>query len=197
MINLKKTGDSISLEKKDTLENVAVKMLWKSAIDLDLHAKVVGVNGNEEHVYYSRKGSLSRFPYTQLDQDAGVGNTGGDNEENMKISKLDELKNVLLYVENFGNSRADFARYGARLQLKFATKEIEIDMNDPKIGKYFVIARIKDGEVTCINKTVSSQPSLNDFDGTIVIDQALDIANKGVEKGKGLLRRLGSKLANL
>lgn len=201
MINLTKSGEGISLEKKDLEKNVSVKMLWKSAIDLDLHAKVKSKRGKTAHIYHASKGNISNFPFTKLDKDAGIGDSAGDNEENMNISKLEELSDVLLYVQNYSSDKSEFAQYGARLRLKFDTKEVEVDLNDKTKGKYFVIARIKDEEVTCINRTVTSEPRIEDVDSMIGVERVVEavgeVASDVARKGKGFLRRIGQKLSNL
>ena len=40
-------------------------------------------------------GNLNGFPFIQLSGDAGVGAKGGDNEETLRIAKLDDLAEVL------------------------------------------------------------------------------------------------------
>ena len=42
--------------------------------------------GTFGHIYFGNKGKLTTSPYIALDKDSGVGNSAGNNEENMTIT---------------------------------------------------------------------------------------------------------------
>ena len=97
---LAQKGDKAGLLGKE----IKATLRWRTAVDLDLHcfyrlktdtppvpqkkgflAKLVGMGGSsaEGHVCFSSRGSKTASPWIFLDEDAGVGDVGGDNEENI------------------------------------------------------------------------------------------------------------------
>ena len=99
-ITLEKKGQSskINLSKeKVVLKNIKVKLSWTKAVDLDMHAFFMGKDGNVGHVYFGNKtsGDIS------LDQDAGVGNRAGNNEENLTVKSLSNYRYILFATNIF------------------------------------------------------------------------------------------------
>lgn len=74
-------------------------MNWKTAVDLDLHAYVITTNDEFLHVSFSNK--KSPCGNIILDQDAGVGNTSGDNEENLIVQDVTKIKKVIFVANIF------------------------------------------------------------------------------------------------
>ncbi|MEM2056694.1 MAG: stress response protein [Thermoproteota archaeon] len=99
---LSKEGDHVLL----TGGRVKIKLKWTAMVDLDLMVFYLSKDGQTGGVFstlYPRgnMGSLTSFPYIMLDRDAGVGASGGDNEETIIISKLDHMKEIYICVFNY------------------------------------------------------------------------------------------------
>jgi tellurite resistance protein TerA len=83
-------------------EQLMVSMKWTTAADFDLAAAYEAKDGKQGLVYFGELGDLNAFPFMQLSGDKGVGDTGGDNEETMRITKLDDMKYVWLLCWDYG-----------------------------------------------------------------------------------------------
>ena len=95
-IELKEKGKSNPIEVKQLIATLK----WTSADDFDLAAIYVKEDGECGMVYYGDKGSLATFPYISLDEDAGVGGTAGDNEENLRILSV-IMDNIAVFILKF------------------------------------------------------------------------------------------------
>jgi len=98
----------MELKQKGSEANVAgfkqlmVSMKWTTAADFDLASAYEDKNGKQGLIYFGELGDLNAFPFMQLSGDEGVGDTGGDNEETMRITKLDDMKYVWLLCWDYG-----------------------------------------------------------------------------------------------
>jgi tellurite resistance protein TerA len=98
----------MDLKQKGSEANVGgfkqlmVRMKWTTAADFDLAAAYEDKQGKQGLVYFGELGDLNAFPFMQLSGDEGVGDTGGDNEETMRITKLDDMKYVWLLCWDYG-----------------------------------------------------------------------------------------------
>lgn len=173
MINLKK-NESIRLEEQDFSGKVNVKLSWKTAIDLDMHCLVKDKYGEKEHIYFGNK----RGEYARLDQDAGIGDRAGRNEENMTLHNMNDVEQVLFYIDIFGKSQMDFARYKAKLEINFSGKIISMDLTDTTKGKYFVICAINQGQMINIDTVSSVQPNLSIIEREQIKDTVEEVKNK-------------------
>jgi tellurite resistance protein TerA len=97
-MDLKKKGEEAFVSVKQLM----VSMKWTTAADFDLAALYEGKDGKIGLVYFSELGDLNAFPFLQLSGDEGVGDKGGENEETMRITKLDDLKYVWLLCWDYG-----------------------------------------------------------------------------------------------
>jgi uncharacterized protein involved in tellurium resistance len=71
-------------------------------------------DGQKGMVYYGNRGDLNAFPFMQLSGDEGVGDTGGNNEETMRIVNLEEIKKVHLVAWDYNKVRTgETARFGS------------------------------------------------------------------------------------
>ena len=100
MIRLEKRGEKKAIDLTKTRadsvgQKIQITLRWRAAVDLDLHAFAITKKGCFEHIYFSNKGSAKELPFITLDKDAGVGNTAGDNEENLVVHKLDEYSKIV------------------------------------------------------------------------------------------------------
>ncbi|MBT9140357.1 MAG: hypothetical protein DDT30_00933 [Dehalococcoidia bacterium] len=86
-------------------KQLMVSMKWTTAADFDLAAAYESKDGKRGLAYFGELGNLNAFPFMQLSRDEGVGDTGGDNEETMRITKLDDMKYVWLLCWDYGKIR--------------------------------------------------------------------------------------------
>lgn len=122
-MELKKKGENASI---GNFKQLKVALVWTSAVDLDLMAFYKTKDGRTGGVYsnnYSsgNMGDLNSFPFMQLSGDAGVGGTGGDNREEMLVSKLDDMETLEIVAVNFTDASSGanktFADYDARVEV--------------------------------------------------------------------------------
>ena len=99
---------------------------WTSDVDLDLMAfyttkgddgKVGGVFTS--HITGGSMGDLNAPPFMQLSGDAGVGAQGGENEEVLRIAKLENIKELYLvalnYTDAINGSEKTFSNYNGKI----------------------------------------------------------------------------------
>jgi len=109
----------------------------------------------------------------KLDEDAGVGNTGGDNEENLTITSLAEMEYVLIAVNiyqekgifSFLKKKDSFARYDGKIMIQPDTgQDIEIPLSSIENGGWCVVAGIENRgdmlKVLNINTVTAKKPDL-------------------------------------
>lgn len=175
MIVLDKKGESkaINLDKRSDIESVAATLKWTTAVDLDLHAFVGTKKGKFEHYYFGNKGSLKKSPYIELDGDEGVGNTAGDNQEQIKVATLDHVEYIFFACNifrffGFLNSGDNFSKYdGQVIVVTNAGDNIRVPMTSTTPGKWCLIAGIvnKNGApvVVNVNTVMTTEPSERDL----------------------------------
>ena len=156
MIKLTKAGDvaKLSLSKGGTSQvdkTIKVTLRWTAGVDLDLHAFGLTETGSFEHVYFANKGNMNNSPYMRLDQDAGVGNTAGDNEENLAIGDLSKYKKILFACNifrflGFLSSGDYFGKYDGSVIVQALGEKIEAQLNSKEKGKWALIALIDNSD---------------------------------------------------
>jgi uncharacterized protein involved in tellurium resistance len=158
---------------------VKATLNWKTSIDFDLHCfyktkKLENAGffqkmfGNTEaqsgHISFREKGTLDESPYIKLDKDAGIGDKGGDNEENIYFGKLENLDRAWIAVNTFNKPNSCFANYDAKVTLHLGEQEIIVPLKEKTPGAWCVIAELvsdKDGiYLVNINQTQSETPAL-------------------------------------
>jgi tellurite resistance protein TerA len=179
-VTLKQKGEVAYIPVKDLVATLS----WTAAVDLDLHAfyrakdsvkpqkGFLGIGGvkprQEGQVYYMSKGNLNKFPWISLDQDSGVGDVGGTNEENLRIAKLDELDHIIIVANIFNKPNANFASYDGRVTLRASGQEFEVPLTATTGGSWCVIAHIDNtdamgAKLTNINKVQSGSPTVREY----------------------------------
>ncbi|MCP4696752.1 MAG: hypothetical protein GY862_07875 [Gammaproteobacteria bacterium] len=181
-VTLKQKGEKAAIP----IQNIHVKMIWKAAVDLDLHAyyRIIpgqepektgmlskmfgsGKEKSEGHVFFSSMGSKKKFPWIALDQDAGIGDQGGDNEENLHFIDLKLMQHVLIVANIYNKPNANFASFDGRVVLMADNREIEVPLSASKPGSYCIIAHVdlSGGQPMLINvnKTQTDEPSIETF----------------------------------
>ena len=122
-MELKQKGASAAI---GAFKQLKVSLIWTSAVDLDLMAFYKTKDGKVGGVYsdnYSggNLGDLNRFPFMQLSGDAGVGASGGDNIEDMRITNLDQIQELYIVAVNFtdasSGAKSNFSRYDAKVDV--------------------------------------------------------------------------------
>ena len=181
-------GDSAILTTQEG--QISAQLMWSTSVDLDLHCfyqsraiteessggflqSLFGGGGPkthppaEGHIYFGKLGSLKTPPYIELDQDAGVGDVGGDNEENMRIGDIAVIERALIAVNIFNKPNARFGTYDGRVILRAGEQEIVISLDTESTGAWCVIADIdnRSGQpkVTNTSKVQKNRPSLKSF----------------------------------
>jgi uncharacterized protein involved in tellurium resistance len=88
----------------EKLQQAMVSMRWTTAADFDLAVLIEKKSGGDPTMcYFGDKGNLNAFPYMELSGDEGVGDTGGDNEETMRITKIDpDIAKAHIVVWDYG-----------------------------------------------------------------------------------------------
>ncbi len=169
---LKQKGDFTEIAQ--TLTRIQIQMTWTKGVDLDLHAFYRTKTGKNGQVYFADKGDLTTYPFIALDQDAGVGNTSGQNEENLTIASLENMETILIATNifrffGFLSKGENFARYDGKVSLKTnAGDHIEVPLTSNEIGKWCVIAAIDNSnpntpKIININRVQKSEPNLATF----------------------------------
>ena len=168
-VTLKKKGETaeITLKKKGATM-IHAKLTWKKAVDLDLHAFYKTKAGKFGHIYFGNKGDGHKEPYIALDQDAGVGNTAGDNEENIRITNLEHLASILIATNifrffGFLSSGDSFAKYDGKVMIETdAGDEVEVPLISEEKGRWCLIAKIDNTgpvpKVVNVNQVQKNQP---------------------------------------
>ena len=180
-IVLKQKGDAAPIP----LRKLQVTLRWKTAVDLDLHAfyklkptasaapapkrgllsRLLGGGGAtspQGHVYFNDRGRREGIPGIYLDQDAGVGDAGGDNEENLYFSNLEPLLSVLIVANIYNKPDSTFSRYDGVVILQADDQTIEVPLTAPQPGSWCVVAEIDYSEAQAklinVNHVQSSPP---------------------------------------
>lgn len=84
------------------IKQLMVSMKWTTAADFDLAAAYESKDGKQGLVYFGDLGDMNEFPHMQLSKDEGVGDKGGDNEETMRITRLDDMNYVWILCWDYG-----------------------------------------------------------------------------------------------
>jgi len=106
-------------------KQLMVTMKWTTAADFDLAAAYENKEGKQGLVYFGDLGDLNTFPFMQLSGDEGVGDSGGDNEESMRITKLDDMKYIWILCWDYGQVKS-----GA--PARFKDSDVSLNVMDDK-----------------------------------------------------------------
>ena len=171
---LENKGDEAYLSVKQLM----VTLKWTADVDLDLMAFYETKDGKKGGVFSDlypggSLGSLSAFPYIGLSSDEGVGATGGDNEEVLRITKLDDMAEVYIVTINYTDATQKKEVYfndydGIVTVIDEKGETIEVPLNSPNRGHVAVIAKIDNNSpfgAKLIN--MNAVMDLPDFVGTV------------------------------
>lgn len=148
VLTLASSGDEAFIAVKQLM----VKLEWTTDVDLDLMAFYQTKDGRTGGVFSENYpngtyGTLNGFPFMQLSGDEGVGNEGGDNQETVMVSQLDDMKEVYFVALNYGDASegrsASFASYDGKVTVTDDKGEqIVVPLNTAKDGVVAVICKI-------------------------------------------------------
>ncbi len=176
----------MDLKQKGSEANVGgfkqlmVTMKWTTAADFDLAAAYEDKSGKQGLVYFGELGDLNGFPYMQLSGDEGVGDTGGDNEETMRITKLDDMKYVWIICWDYGKVQdgapARFKDSDVSLSVmddKGTNHNITLDTGD--LGNVALLATIDNS--SAIGAKLVNSSKAGTLKGLTKLQQLMDIIN--------------------
>jgi uncharacterized protein involved in tellurium resistance len=191
-VALKQKGEEAFLPVRQLL----VKLKWQTAVDLDLMAFYKTKDGRVGGIYSDNYaggslGDLNSFPFIQLSGDAGVGDSAGDNEEVLRITKIDEMDTIYICALNFSEASANretaFNRYDGYVEVMDDKGEsFGIPLDASEQGTVAVIAKIdntnfmgakliNENRVITLDKFLAEMPGAKDF----------KLSSKVVLKNKG------------
>ncbi|MCP4112037.1 MAG: hypothetical protein GY749_42010 [Desulfobacteraceae bacterium] len=177
----------MELKQKGSEANVGgfkqlmVSMKWTTAADFDLAVAYETKEAKQGLVYFGELGDLNTFPFMQLSGDEGVGDTGGDNEETMRITKLDNMKYVWILCWDYGKVQdgapARFKESDVSLNVmddKGASHNVTLDTGD--LGNVALIATIDNSSPVGAKLVNSSKAGT--LKGLKKLQQLIDIINE-------------------
>lgn len=188
-----KLSSKVILKQKGQKANLSCKgfhamLTWKTAVDLDLHCfyRLKGAageapakkgflgkifsgagTGGTGQVSFMNRGSKTSSPWIYLDKDAGVGDRGGDNRENIYFTKLDEIEHALIAANIFNKPNANFATYNGLVTVRGGSQEIEVPLTESAPGSWCIIAHLDNSgespQLINVNHTQKDKPELSQF----------------------------------
>ena len=156
-----RVGESANLDTSSPIQNVQVKMNWTRAIDLDLHAFYTMKSGSSHHVCFGIKRDVQVF----LDHDAGIGDTGGQNEENIVVEKLEGISQIVFATKIYGNGER-FCDYDGKVVIETSNGDkITVPLSAQQRGKWCTITKIDNRnpdlpQVINVNQVSDDEPRL-------------------------------------
>ena len=177
------------------LKQMMVSLKWTAAVDLDLMAFYKAKDGRIGGIFSSRyaggtMGNLNSFPFIQLSEDAGVGAKGGQNEEILRVTKLDDIAELYICTINFTDAvqkrNIAFNTYDAHVMVmddKGESVAVPLDSSQP--GTVAIIAKI-DNSGFMGAKLINENRIVDmaTFQSTIPAANTLNLSSKSPEEIK-------------
>lgn len=173
-IILEKEGDEAYL----SIKQLIVALKWTADVDLDLMAFYETKDGKKGGVFSDlypggTLGNLNSFPFIELSGDEGVDASGGNNEEVLRITKLDDMAEIYIVAINYTDATQKrevyFNSYDGIVIVKDEKGEtIEVPLNSPNCGHVAVVAKIDNNSplgAKLVN--INDIMDLPDFVGTV------------------------------
>lgn len=122
---------------KVTIDNLKVAMSWTSEVDFDLMALSKTKSKGDVLTYFGNKGDLSESPYVKVGADAGVGDTGGENSEDLEIGKIDDdVEQILIICIDYNKAKSGQVARFSESDLKLTvTSQEDTFVVTPEIDK--------------------------------------------------------------
>lgn len=147
-VTLKKKGEEAYI----SLKQLMVTLKWTADVDLDLMAFYKAKDGREGGVFTDQipggsLGSLNDFPFIQHSGDEGVGATGGDNQEQLRITKLDDIAELYVCALNYTDAsqkkNVSFNAYdGGVVVMDDKGESVAVPLDSAEAGHVAIIAKI-------------------------------------------------------
>ena len=128
-MELKKKGQQASL---GGIKQCMMILKWTTSADFDLAAAYKAKDGREGMVYFGDKGSLNDFPFMEAGEDQGVGDTGGDNQEELRIMSFDNMDYIWLICW-------DYSAIEKGTAARFKDSDVSVTLMDEKGTNHNVI----------------------------------------------------------
>ena len=149
-MELKQKGQEAQL---GGIKQFMVSLKWTTAADFDLAAAYESKSGQKGMVYFGELGNLNAFPFMQLSGDEGVGDSGGDNEETMRVLNLDEMKYIWILCWDYGSVQEGKAA-------RFAGSDVRVELTDDKGTAHAVCLDTGDTGNVCLVATIDNAGAL-------------------------------------
>ncbi len=136
-----------------TVQQLLFRLRWQAAVDLDLMAFYRTVNGDTGSVYSSHYaggdlGELTQFPFIALNRDAGTDAVQGRHEEVLRITRMDDMTEIVVCALNFSNAidsqqQTPFSQYNGYIDIVDDNGNTEqVPLNTVSAGEAVLIARV-------------------------------------------------------
>ena len=156
-------GESAKLDTSSPLTRINVRLKWTAAVDLDLHAFCISKSGEKKHIYFANRDETG----ISLDTDAGIGDRGGQNEENLAVTQIERFEEILFATKIFmkGGSYSDY-NGGVTVQTNNGD-DVTVPLTSRERADWCVIAKISNSAngilVTNVNRVTDEEPSVHAF----------------------------------
>ncbi|MBF0606858.1 MAG: stress response protein [Candidatus Magnetobacterium sp. LHC-1] len=146
-ISLKSKGDEAYIPVKQLM----VTLKWSANVDLDLMTFYKTKDGRTGGIFTDQLGgslgTLNEFPYIQHTGDEGVGGSGGDKQEVLRIAKLDEIAELYIVVLNYDDAskkiESAFNKYdGGIVIMDDKGESFSVHLDSPEKGTVALVAKI-------------------------------------------------------
>ena len=102
-----------------------------------------------------------------LDTDAGIGNTGGQNEENITITSLDDFQEILFATKIFSKG-GSYKDYDGRVAVQTNNgDDIQVPLTSRERADWCVIAKFSNDvngpTIMNLNQVTNSEPTTGNF----------------------------------
>ena len=149
-MELKQKGQEAQL---GGIKQFMVTLKWTTAADFDLAAAYEGKDGKKGLVYFGEKGDLNAFPFMQVSEDAGVGDAGGDNKEEMRVMKIDDMKFIWILCWDYGAVQEG-------KPARFAGSDVTVSLMDDSGAGHNVSLDTGDAGNVCLVATVDNSSAM-------------------------------------
>jgi len=162
------------------IKQFMVSLKWTTAADFDLAAAYQRKDGTNGMVYFGELGDLNSFPFMQLSGDEGVGDKGGDNEETMRVMKIDDMNFIWILCWDYGAVQdGKSARFKGSDVLVSLTDDtgtnhnVSLDTGD--MGNVCLVATIDN--TGAMGAQIINSSKAGTLKGLSNLDQLMDIIN--------------------
>ncbi len=174
-MELKQKGQEAQL---GTIKQFMVSLKWTTATDFDLAAAYETKDGRTGLVYFGDMGNLNEFPFMQLSGDEGVGDKGGDNQEDMRVTKIDDMKYIWVLCWDYGavqdGKPARFAESDVKVSLTDNTgTQHNVSLDTGEMGNVCLVATVDNSSP--IGATFVNASKAGTLKGLKNLDQLLQI----------------------